>query len=57
MIKSYTFQTRWADMDPNGHLRHTAYNDYAAQVRINFLNEFDLPIHKLLQMGIGPIKI
>jgi len=55
MIKFYTFQTRWADMDPNGHLRHTAYNDYAAQVRINFLDEFDLPIHKLLQMGIGPI--
>lgn len=55
MGKSYTFQTRWADMDPNQHLRHTAFNDYAVQVRINLFDEYDLSIHKLLQMGIGPV--
>lgn len=30
------FQVIWADMDPNRHMRHTAYNDYAAQLRVSF---------------------
>jgi len=55
MSFSYTFQTRWADMDPNQHLRHTAYNDYAAQVRVNLFTDFDLPISTLMEMGIGPV--
>ena len=31
---SYTleFNTKWADFDANRHMRHTAYNDYAAEV-------------------------
>ncbi len=42
-------------MDPNQHLRHSAYNDYAAQVRVNSFSDYKLSISRLLQLGIGPI--
>nr|WP_299046804.1 thioesterase family protein [uncultured Polaribacter sp.] len=32
-----SFNTKWSDFDPNRHMRHTAYNDYAAEVRVRFL--------------------
>ncbi len=28
---------RWADLDPNGHVRHSIYYDYGAQARIAYL--------------------
>ena len=31
-----SFNTKWADFDPNRHMRHTAYNDYAAEVRVRY---------------------
>jgi acyl-CoA thioester hydrolase len=34
-----TFNTKWSDFDPNRHMRHTAYNDYAAEVRVRFVFE------------------
>lgn len=51
----YQFQVRWADLDPNGHMRHTAYNDYCAQARLMYFEEISMPFHKLIQMGVGPI--
>ena len=50
-----TFQVIWADMDPNRHMRHTAYNDYAAQLRVSFFNDFGLDLKKLGELQIGPI--
>ena len=50
-----TFQVIWADLDPNAHMRHTAYNDYAAQVRFALFNDFDFPISKLVAEGYGPV--
>jgi acyl-CoA thioester hydrolase len=49
------FQSIWADLDPNGHMRHTAYNDYAAQLRLNFFDEHGFSFARLIEMGIGPI--
>ncbi|MBV6644376.1 MAG: thioesterase family protein [Cyclobacteriaceae bacterium] len=49
------FQAIWANLDPNGHMRHTAYNDYAAQVRLNFFDECGFPFARLIEMGIGPV--
>lgn len=49
------FQVIWADLDPNAHMRHTAYNDYAAQVRVGLFEELDLPLAKLVAKGYGPI--
>jgi len=45
----------WANLDPNRHMRHTSYNDYAAQVRLEFFREHGLDIDKMLHMGVGPI--
>ncbi len=49
------FQVIWADLDPNAHMRHTAYNDYAAQVRVGLFDELNLPLAKLVATGYGPI--
>ena len=45
----------WANLDPNRHMRHTAYNDYAAQVRLEFFREHGLDVNNMLRLGIGPI--
>lgn len=49
------FEVKWAEVDPNMHLRHTVYLDFADQARIRFFNHHNLPFVKLQQMGIGPI--
>jgi len=49
------FQVRWADLDPNGHLRHTAYMDYAAQARVAFLNDFGFTLERFQKLRLGPV--
>ena len=49
------FTTRWADFDANVHMRHTAYNDYAAEARLRFFNEFGVTIHDFTKEKVGPI--
>lgn len=50
-----TFKTRWSDFDPNRHLRHTAYNDYAAESRVRYLNEHGFTMKRFAKENIGPI--
>lgn len=50
-----TFHVRWADLDPNGHMRHSVYNDYAAHVRVCMFEEFGFSIDRLVKIGIGPV--
>ena len=47
-------EIRWSDLDPNHHLRHSAYYDYGAYSRICFLNEHGLTAEIMLQHNIGP---
>ena len=42
-------------MDANRHLRHSAYYDYAAAMRIMVLSEKGLTLKKLEEFEIGPI--
>lgn len=49
------FKTKWSDFDPNRHMRHTAYNDYAAEVRVRFFQEHGLSINEFVKLNIGPI--
>lgn len=49
------FETRWSDFDANNHMRHTVYNDCAAQLRLQLLQDFNLGMKELSKMGIGPI--
>lgn len=50
-----SFVPRWADLDPNRHLRHTAYADYATHVRFSYLAENGFPAWRFGQLGIGPV--
>ena len=47
----------WADMDPNQHMRHTSYSQYAAHTRIAFFNERGYALTKLATMGLGAILL
>lgn len=49
------FNTKWSDFDPNRHMRHTAYNDYAAEARIRYFAFAGHPVDDLAKDGIGPI--
>lgn len=50
-----TFDVRWADLDPNNHMRHTAYNDYAAHVRLTTLAQLGVSAKKLQEAKMGPV--
>lgn len=49
------FTTRWADFDANIHMRHTAYNDYAAEVRLRFFKKHNITIQDFTKENTGPI--
>src|SRR4051812_23713564 len=48
-------QLRWSDLDPNFHLRHSVYYDWAALSRISFLDKLHLDANAMLSLHIGPI--
>ena len=48
-------QVRWADLDPNFHLRHSVYYDWGAMCRIEYLNKAGLGWKRMQQLQIGPI--
>lgn len=49
------FTTKWSDFDPNRHMRHTAYNDYAAEVRVRFFAGQNFTLEDFSKHNIGPI--
>ena len=55
MIYSVSFKSKWADFDANKHMRHTAYNDYAAECRIRFFNLYGLSPEFFEAHNFGPI--
>ena len=42
-------------MDPNFHLRHSVYYDFAATARVEFLSAHGLSTHLMLEQHVGPI--
>lgn len=52
---SKTYEVTWADMDPNRHMRHSVYNDYAAQTRVAMFEDYGLGIDMISKLGLGPI--
>ena len=52
---SNTYEVTWADMDPNRHMRHSVYNDYAAQTRVAMFEEYGLGMDMISKLGLGPI--
>ena len=56
-MQSYSkkVQVRWSDIDQNRHLRHSAYYDFGAMIRIDFLSKHGLTTSKMEELNIGPI--
>jgi acyl-CoA thioester hydrolase len=52
-----TFTVRWADCDVNGHMRNTAYSEYAIDVRVAFLAEHGFGHEQLAAAGFGPVLL
>lgn len=46
---------RWADLDPNFHVRHSVYYDFGAQHRMEILEKYGLTIRVLQENFLGPI--
>jgi acyl-CoA thioester hydrolase len=55
MTDTITYRTRWAEMDPNGHMRHSAYADFAADQRVVLLSRWGFDVTRFAQLRIGPI--
>ena len=48
-------ELRWSDLDPNFHLRHSAYYDFGAYIRISYFNDHGLSNQVLIDNHFGPI--
>lgn len=46
---------RWSDLDPNAHLRHSVYYDWAAFCRVEFFFAHGLTTDTMQQLRFGPI--
>ena len=46
---------RWSDLDPNFHMRHSAYYDFGAQHRVEVLEQEGLTLKVMQENHIGPI--
>ncbi|MCF6279925.1 MAG: thioesterase family protein [Flavobacteriaceae bacterium] len=55
MIFKIPFTTTWSNFDPNAHMRHTAYNDYAAEVRSRFFAHHGFSLSEFAKHNVGPI--
>ena len=50
-------EIRWSDLDPNLHVRHSAYYDFGAYCRICFLTENGLTTTLMLEHKLGPVLL
>jgi acyl-CoA thioester hydrolase len=50
-----SFSVGWGDCDVNGHMRNTAYSEYATNVRAAFLSEHGFPWERMRELGVGPV--
>ena len=50
-----TYKVKWADLDPNGHVRHSVYDDYAADARIRLMEEGGYSPTNFAEEGFGPV--
>jgi acyl-CoA thioester hydrolase len=46
---------RWADFDPNFHLRHSVYYDLAASLRVEFLESCGVTMELMKEHHFGPV--
>lgn len=54
-VLTATCEVRWADLDANGHARHTAFMDWATHGRIVAFATHGLTMARFSELGVGPI--
>lgn len=52
---SQTCSFRWSDLDPVGHVRHSVYYDFCAQLRTKALAHYGISLQTMQQHGMGPV--
>jgi acyl-CoA thioester hydrolase len=55
MLYRKKISLRWADLDPNFHVRHSVYYDLGAQQRIEILQELGLTPEVMIKHHFGPV--
>jgi len=55
MPHSQEYTVRWAELDPNGHVRHSAYADFAADQRVQWLASLGYDLRRFAELRLGPI--
>jgi acyl-CoA thioester hydrolase len=48
-------EVRWADLDPNFHMRHSVYYDLGAQCRVEYLQKSGITAQFMHEHQFGPI--
>lgn len=56
-IFSSTHQVRWDNLDPNGHLRNSAYLDLSVQARFDFFAAGGFTPAEFARHGVGPVVL
>ncbi len=51
------FTIHWRDLDANGHMRNTAYLEYATQARFAFFAAHGFPLREFRRLSLGPITL
>ena len=51
----YRPEIRWADLDPNFHVRHSVYYDWGASCRVEFLKSQQVTTALMKELLFGPI--
>jgi acyl-CoA thioester hydrolase len=51
------FEVGWGDLDFNGHMRNTAYLDYAATTRWAYFRSLGLQMKEFQQLRFGPVVL
>ncbi len=57
MSSEKTYEVRWSDVDANGHMRNTAYSEYATDVRIAFFGEAGFGWRRFEELGLAPVLL
>ena len=54
---SKTYGVKWADLDPNEHVRHSVYDEYADDTRVRWMEQIGYPPARFSESGFGPVIV
>ena len=56
-IPELRFSPRWADVDANRHMRHSAYADYGAHARVELFCALGFDMARFEALELGPVLL